>query len=242
MPNGEEQKQLEYLIEYMPRLRNKPYLVFDVRKNCGGSSSWGKHIADALFGSEHAQQKRAHFLGNQYIEWRASNDNTTYLEDTVTTYINAAHGQDSKEAAWVKEIAMGMRAACNAGEPYYKGVSNPYALPDITAQHASLCTSVIFVIIDNSCVSACLDFIDEITLLGKSVILVGQQTMADSMYMELRSVSLPSNKGKLNFPIKVYRNRPRGYNEPYKPDIAYIHDMSDTKAMQQFVLNIIKGQ
>lgn len=53
---------------------------------------------------------------------------------------------------------------------------------------------------------------------------MGKTTSADSLYMELRSIPVPSGKGFLNIPTKVYRNRPRGHNVPYVPDIPCNND------------------
>lgn len=52
-------------------------------------------------------------------------------------------------------------------------------------------------------------------------------------YMEVRMMPLPSGNSFLRLPIKVYRNRPRGHNVPYTPDILYAGDMKDTKAIQE---------
>jgi hypothetical protein len=62
---------------------------------------------------------------------------------------------------------------------------------------------------DNVCVSACLDFSDMVLALPR-VTHVGPPTSADTTYMEVRDVTLPSNNGVLNFATKVYRGSSRG--------------------------------
>lgn len=82
-------------------------------------------------------------------------------------------------------------------------------------------TAKIVVIIDAFCMSATLDFIDALKAMDQQVILVGETTDADSVYMEIRIADLPSGKGQFQFPIKMYSNRLRGHNVPYVPDIPY---------------------
>lgn len=50
----------------------------------------------------------------------------------------------------------------------------------------------------------------------QNVILIGKTTKADRLYMELRTVELPSKLGIFSFPIKD-RNRNRGDNIQHIP-------------------------
>lgn len=68
-----------------------------------------------------------------------------------------------------------------------------------------------------------------------NVKLFGQTTGADSLYMQAREVALPSKLGHLILPMKVYRNRPRKNNEPYHPDVEFIGNIKDTKAVEEWV-------
>ena len=69
---------------------------------------------------------------------------------------------------------------------------------------------------DLLCGSACLDFAD-IMLKLPGVIHAGQPTWADTVYMDIRSLALPSKLGSFSIPQKVYRNRIRGNNQPCEP-------------------------
>ena len=91
-------------------------------------------------------------------------------------------------------------------------------------------------IIDQHCGSACLDFLDGLKAMDVNVIFIGETTGADSVYMELRTVTLPSGQGILGLPIKVYRNRVRGHNVPHEPTIQYNGNLKDTQELQNFVL------
>ena len=69
---------------------------------------------------------------------------------------------------------------------------------------------------DLLCGSACLDFAD-IMLKLPGVIHAGQPTWAHTVYMDIRSLALPSKLGSFCIPQKVYPNRIRGNNQPYEP-------------------------
>lgn len=93
----------------------------------------------------------------------------------------------------------------------------------------------IVVLIDRCCGSSCLNFIDLLKVVELDVHFVGETTGADSVYMELKKVSLPSGKGRLGLPIKVYRNRLRGHNVPHAPDVDYKGNLQDTEEVKQYL-------
>ncbi|MAK65346.1 MAG: hypothetical protein CMF75_11505, partial [Maricaulis sp.] len=64
---------------------------------------------------------------------------------------------------------------------------------------------------------------------------VGGETYADSAYMELRQLDLPSGRARLGLPIKVYRGRPRASGETYSPDIAYTGRDLSTPAIEAWL-------
>lgn len=92
----------------------------------------------------------------------------------------------------------------------------------------------VYVVTDSACASACLDAMDLWKALG--VIQVGRETSADTLYMEVRAERLPSDLVWAVVPTKVYRGRLRGDNEAYRPDHVYNGDMSDTDALQAWIL------
>jgi hypothetical protein len=76
-----------------------------------------------------------------------------------------------------------------------------------------------YVITPGRCASACLDAVDTFTRFG-NVRLIGAPTSADSTYMEVRSQPLPSGRGVIVIPTKVWLGRPRAGGEIYKPHIV----------------------
>lgn len=65
---------------------------------------------------------------------------------------------------------------------------------------------------------------------------MGKQTGADSVYMDIREVTLSSGFATLTFPLKVHRNRLRRNNEAYCPDVLYNENLGDTEKLQQWVI------
>ena len=91
---------------------------------------------------------------------------------------------------------------------------------------------------NGSCGSSCLNFADTV-LMVPGVKLVGTATSADGVYMDVRSVDLPSGVGAVTFAQKVERGGGRAALEYYPPDIAYDGPWSD-EAVRQWVLEIAK--
>lgn len=206
--DAHHEKELKCLIEQLPNWRNKKALIFDLRKNSGGNSYHGTCLINALFGEKYANNKRTQARQNQYVEWRASKDNIEYLE---RFYTNFPHPE-------LKNTIEGMRNSLLSNNPYYKSVTPiteqvQIKLPEIKTH--------IIVIIGPENASAALDFIDDLRDMDyTSLTFIGQPTKADRLYMDVRIIDLPSNKGKFVFPIKVFRNRARGDNQPYYPDVT----------------------
>ena len=232
-PNVEDQIKMNALLNLLPTLRRYPLIVFDVRQNGGGNSIWGSRIANMLFGEQYAEKKRMEFFKNQYTDYRASKDNIKHVEMIYETIIIPQSGPESDESIEWANIIKELHKAYKAKKPYASLSDYLNKNGDDVELSESLYKGKIIVLIDERCVSATLDFIDELKLLSDHVVLIGQTTKSDSVYMELRSVPLPSGKGEFHFPIKVYRNRPRGHNVPYTPDIQ----LNDSE-IEQYLLKI----
>jgi hypothetical protein len=81
--------------------------------------------------------------------------------------------------------------------------------------------------------SACLDAVDVWTRLGARPI--GRETGADTVYMEIRRVRMPSGLGTMFLPMKFYIGRQRGHNEPVRPVHRFDGDMNDTAALEAWI-------
>lgn len=232
-PPKDEVKNLNEIIESLPQFRDQ-IIIFDLRGNGGGNSFWGVDLLKALFGGEYVNQQLAKSKRNVYTEWRISQGNLNHVKALIPI-IQDQFGENHPTTQWVKRTYKGMENASLRGENYYSE-SSDIDQPIESSNAINSFRGHIIAIIDKGCGSACLDFIDDLKSMNADITFIGETTGADSVYMELRKVSLPSGKGTLGFPIKVYRNRPRGHNVPHTPDIQYKGNLQDTAELQSFIL------
>lgn len=224
----DQEKDFEQFIKNIPKFQTAEYIIFDLRGNQGGNSEYGSKIINALFEEEYAHQKRCLFHKNIYVDWRASKGNLNHISSLHYRYPNS----------WLQNVERGLKESIAKKNNYFREYSESCDLKnDLTP--SSAINAKLIIIIDASNVSAALDFIDELRMMSQNVILIGQKTKADRLYMEVRSVSLPSGFGGFSFPIKVYRNRIRLDNQPYLPNIHY-RNLNNTSSLQNFILTQIK--
>src|SRR3546814_427539 len=94
----------------------------------------------------------------------------------------------------------------------------------------------VFSLTDGISMSACLDAVDLWTRFGATPI--GRETGADTIYMEMRSVDMPSGLGSMSLPMKYYIGRERGHNQPVVPVHRFEGDMSDTAALEGWIAQL----
>ena len=232
-PNEQQQKQLNDIIAQLPKYRTFDSIVFDVRNNGGGNSTWGTKILAALFGQDYVEEQIKKMRQHVYVEWRASKENADYLIQNAIIQF----GPNSQEAESYKNVSEIMVQALSKREPLAREEldNSAQGIQKTVVLHKKLCSAKIILLVNQGCFSACLDFIDEIKAVDPSVTLVGKTTGADTLYMDVRRVNLPSSYGMFIFPMKVWRNRPRSNNQPYNPDIDYPGDIKDTQAIEQWL-------
>lgn len=213
LPSFDIYKKHEYqfnlFLSKLSNLKDKDIIIFDLRHNQGGNSSYGTRIVEHLFGQECTTYKKQSF-SNMYVDWRVSSENIKYLE---TLYKNHAD-------KWILKVLYGMQESLKTNKNYYPEIlyTSPSLKPSICEK---LSQTTIVIIIDHNNFSAALDFIDELKIMSQHIYFIGEKTRADRLYMESKTVELPSGDGNFTLPIKVYRNRKRLDNAPYYPDIPY---------------------
>ena len=236
-PDAEPAKALVPMIAAMKRDRADviavPRIVLDLRGNGGGSSDWSQQIATILWGQAAVEAVDSR---SEAVDWRASPSNLATIEGYRAKWRTSA--DVSLEAkAWADRTAAGMVAARARGEPLWREANaaagagtRPHSEP--LAKPAAR----VFVLTDWGCGSACLDAVDLWTALGATHI--GQETSADSLYMDVRDITLPSGFARAVVPMKVYRGRIRGSNVPAVPRHRYTGDMRDTLALERWVTTL----
>lgn len=212
------------MLKDLSRRKLSSYIIFDLRGNQGGNSDFGSRIINVVFGTRYASQKRCEANKEVMVSWRVSQENRDHI-------LKLHHQYPDQD--WLQKVSDGLSLGLLQGKRLYR--EHPYQSCKVLSlepiEHNEL---KVVIVIDAHNVSAALDFIDEVKMMTADVVLIGQQTQADRMYMEVRSVPLPSGRGKLFFPIKVYHHRPRLDKQAYVPDI-FFDKVHDTPALKNFV-------
>jgi hypothetical protein len=222
-------------IRAAPSWRDRDPIVFDVRGNGGGNSAWGHEILAGLYSQEYLDAQLGPRKARTYVEWRLSPGNVAH----VARFVDAAvrERQPPEEVAARRAFASSLRQALAEGKSFWRREDGP---PPAKAAAApappNRVAGRVFLLTDGSCGSACLDFADMVLGLP-GTIQVGRATYADSVYMEIRYQMLPSGVADLGLGVKVYRNRPRGNNQPYVPkrEHRFSGDMRDTAALERWI-------
>ena len=214
------------LLYELAKFGEKDAIIFDLRGNQGGNSEHGTEIIKALLGAEYVEYKKHVAEKNQYVEWRASEGNLEHIKSLYKKH----------QSKWLEQVLVGMQQSVTQNELYYREYEPGLDNFEYQAQNTAI--AKIIVIIDSINVSAALDFIDDLKIVTEPV-LIGRKTKGDSLYMEVRTVSLPSHMGNFSFPIKVYRNRTRANDEPYLPDIKF-EDINDDCKLRNLVMSTLQ--
>lgn len=236
-PNKRQKNELESILDQISQYRKSRLIIFDIRDNTGGNSQWGIKILENLFCKQYVSECLSNMNRNIEVDWRASKDNVAYLSN-LTTHIIEQFGQDSQQVSYIKTIEQGVKNAYENNQPFYTQSKKTEAT--FLFQSCNPVTAQIIVITSSQNTNACLDFIDDLKAINPKTILIGQKTSANTVYAELRTINLPSNIGKLQFPIKMYRNRVRGNKVAYVPDIAYPENIASEKERNAWLQETIQ--
>jgi hypothetical protein len=210
-----------------------PRIVLDLRGNGGGSSDWSAQIAAILWGQAAAD---AHPDSGSFVEWRASTANVATLAAYREQFEKAPEASAAVKTYFAKAAA-GLAEAQAAGRPLWREPDDLYQTPPApSGVKLTPPTARIYVLTDWSCGSACLDAVDLWKALG--AVQVGQETSADTLYMDIRKDVLPGGRARANIPMKVYRGRQRGSNEPQLPRFTYSGDMRDTPQLETWIARL----
>lgn len=234
-PESEEGRALSALVTQMTKqaaaLRAAPTIIFDLRGNGGGSSQWSAEIAELLWG-EGAFWRTPE--PPMTVIWRASEGNMQALQDGLAE--RDANGNLPRATReWYERSIAGLKDAIATGDQHWiiKPDLDAGRNVDVNALAYHPPQGKVFILTDGFCMSACLDAVDLWTRLG--AVPIGRETSADTTYMEVRSVDLPSGLGAMSLPMKYYVGRARGHNEPVEPIHRFEGDMNDSAALEAWI-------
>ena len=231
----EQGKQLvrlsEHILANRAAIRSASVVVFDLRGNDGGSSTWITEIAKAIWGDAWIQSRAK---GADFVEWRVSDANLEAVAGNQKAYAD-----NPEVATYLRRIAAGLGEANARGDtlwrqPRQEGTGAPDG--EIPAKPVTTMRARTYVLTDHGCASACLDAVD--VLLAAGATPVGQETSADTVYMEVRTEELPSGRAQVHLPMKVYRGRARGNNQTVRPDHEWTGEMSDTAGIEAWLVKL----
>jgi hypothetical protein len=218
------------------KLASASAIVLDLRGNGGGSSDWSRQIAEVLWGTDALQRLPA---TNVHVDWRVSRANLESLEQSYA-HQKTGGGLSPEMRHWFETVIAGMSAALARGDALWR---HPKGGPEQDTADAAQdalppppLLGPVYFTTDANCGSACLDAVDLWRALG--AIHVGQTTSADTLYMDVRQRGLPSGITSVSMPMKVYRGRPRGSNEPVVPVHKFDGDIADTAALERWVATL----
>jgi hypothetical protein len=216
--------------EMAETLQKADAIVFDMRGNTGGNSSWGDQALKTLWGSEildHAGR------GWSYIDWRVSEENIRANNYYADLYLGV-EGEEGGRVKYYRGLAAALQKERDAGNTFYR-ITNRASTRDKMPEPP---VAKIFLLTNFTCFSACLDFADSVRSIPGATH-IGSPTRADAIYIDNWAVPLPSGLARLSYSMKVYRGRIRGHNEPYIPHIAYEGADWSTPALQLWVSSLV---
>jgi hypothetical protein len=207
-------------------LRSLKTIVFDLRGNGGGDSSFARRISMALWTEEVFRDWVP--VSAAGVDWRATADNAAHVHGISQRH--EERGRTRNAEYWAR-IAERLDAAVSAGDDYLR---QNFTTREVTRTIESPVSADVIVITDQACASSCLDFMDQLMALP-GVLHVGAETSSDTQYIEVRHVDLPSRTGRLFFPLKVYRGRLRPPEGTYVPDVLIDADSLDPTSLRAMV-------
>jgi hypothetical protein len=209
-------------------MRHARVIVFDVRGNRGGNSTTGEALLVQLWGEQYIKYIQPQPAA---IDWRLSRGNLRFLKDTNLATLRRQFGSESGQAREYEDLLSKMQQALDGGKDFYREeIARPPASDSFRV------SAVPVLLTDHACASACLDFADIVLALPRAQH-AGLETSADAVYIDNRAVALPSGLGLIGFSMKVYRGRPRGNNQSYRPAHVYPGDIADITQLEKWIMS-----
>lgn len=237
----EQAGALETMLKDLEQVQGATHLVFDVRGNGGGDSGVGARIFNAATGGMDYGMGEVGNLPRVYAQWRVS-DVTVDAAKVRLERATSLYGASSEQARDANLFLDKVKAAQMTGQPWVEQPGG-YRLTRAEVQRRNgrlrRFAGTVALLTDARCASACLDFADQVRLIPGSIHL-GQTTSADTVYIDVGLVKLPSGN-RLVLPLKVWRNRVRGNNEALVPDLTFDVNMEDDPAVYAATLAALKA-
>lgn len=233
-------KRLEKsLLDNEAHLRAAPYVVFDLRGDGGGNSTWGERLASILWGKEAVEARR---LADQPTDpndygkyWRTSKEAAAKIAGVAEMF--ATRGPDFADIVqfWrqlgAKVAAVGhdglLQDECCRLEPRPASIPKPeYA-------------GKVFVLTDAGCFSSCVVVMGTLKRMG--AIQVGEASGQNEVWGESAGpFNLPSGLGSYRIPVSIIR-QPQSALGGLPPYIIWPGRMDDDTGLRTWIAGLASG-
>jgi hypothetical protein len=219
-------------------LRSAPYVVFDLRGNGGGNSTWGGRIASILWGKDAVEGRRLADQSSNPADhgkfWRSSKAVAAKMHAAADEY--TADGPDYADIAkYWRELGDTMAAAKRDGL-YQDECCRPKPKPSVVPK--TLYGGKVFVLTDAGCFSSGIVVMNTFKRMG--AIQVGEPSGQNEVYGEsVGPFSLPSGLGTYRIPVSIIR-QPRSSLGGLPPDIRWPGAMDDDKGLREWIAKLAR--
>lgn len=234
MPNFDGAKSgaaYERVYGELAKLRAAQWIVFDLRGNGGGNSTWGTRALQALYGDAY---------GEQLSDMPAYGKRMVAAPASIALFRQFADApENAKDRDGYLKVVHRLETAVQQGERLA-------VVEDATeADNLALGAKVrqrpggprLAAVIDRNCFSSCMNFLQQLRAIGDTVVL-GEPTWGYSPYGEIAGFDLPSGNGALYIASALYAST-QATRAPFVPDLAYRGNMADDAALTTWVAKIL---
>lgn len=217
----------EKLYPELEKLRADKWIVFDLRGNGGGDSSWGGRALQALYGKGYGEQLSG---VPSYAKYLIASQATVDLYKHYASAPEFASSREESERA-LRKLEESLKNGDKLAQVYGTSMEENVALLEKVRRRPG--GPRVAAVIDRNCFSSCMNFLQQLRGIGDTVVL-GETTWGYSPTGEINRFELPSGRATLYIPSALYASL-QATREPFVPDIAYHGDMGDDEGLMKWV-------
>ena len=218
-----------------------PMVVIDLRGNGGGDSKYADRLARLLAGNSAVDSAIVPLPSCSGDYWRAS---PLVLKSAKSALATARQDGDTDDISYWMPVVEGLSRAVAGHQAFWPKLpacaSHAVAVDQgaVTKPFPGLAMKGRLVIVtDRSCFSSCLIAVNLFRHLG--ALQVGETTDMSTRYMEVHEKTMPSGLRTFSTLQKVALGL--GDYGPYKPDLIYPGDLTDTNALKTWVYSTVRS-
>lgn len=227
------------------RYRAGRAIVLDLRGNTGGLRNASTDLAQAVYGVDAARRAQGIYVSASWVT-RISDDNVSEIMIGTTAAVEGPQPsgtapQDARSIGWLyrgalrnhqESLVLGSPPRPDAGGLTLRRAGQP---PPPSADGAR-----VYVLVNETCLSACLWFLDVAAFMPGTTI-IGGVTGADGPLTWARAAALPEPGMSMTLPMMEPRGFTRSSGEVYTPDVAY-PGLWEDGAVRAWVLELIEAE